>query len=93
MHMFVNTMTNVAVQIVLLQTRDCVGLLSIREIIKTSKTSTLIDNIEPNSTDIKNNIDKITKNRQQNLSEIRQNKGNNKITELRTILQRESQST
>ena len=86
-------MTNVAVQIVLLQTRDCVGLLSIREIIKTSKTSTLIDNIEQNSTDIKNNIDKITKNRQQNLSEIRQNKGNNKITELRTILQRESPST
>jgi uncharacterized spore protein YtfJ len=91
--MFVNTMTNVAVQIVLLQTRDCVGLLSIHEIIKTSKTSTLIDNIEQNLTDIKNNIDKITKNRQQNLSEIRQNKGNNKITELRTILQRESQST
>jgi uncharacterized spore protein YtfJ len=91
--MFVNTMTNVAVQIVLLQTRDCVGFLSIREMIKTSKTSTLIDNIEQNLTDIKNNIDKITKNREQNLSEIRQNKGNNKITELRTILQRESQSS
>ena len=73
--------------------KDCVWLLSIREIIKTSKTSTLIDNIEQNLTDIKNNIDKITKNRQQNLSEIRQNKGNNKITELRTILQRESQSS
>ena len=52
--------------------KDCVGLLSIREIIKTSKTSTLIDNIEQNLTDIKNNIDKITKNGQQNLSEIRQ---------------------
>jgi predicted DNA-binding protein (UPF0278 family) len=52
--------------------KDCVGLLSIREIIKTSKTSTLIDNIEHNLTDIKNNIDKITKNRQQNMSEIRQ---------------------
>ena len=52
--------------------KDCVGLLSIREIIKTSKTSTLIDNIEQNLTDIKNNIDKITKNRQHNLSEIRQ---------------------
>ena len=91
--MFVNTMTNVAVQIVLLQTWDCVGLLSIREIIKTSKTSTLIDNIEQNLADIKNNIDKITENRQQNMSEIRQNKGNNKITELRTILQRESQSS
>jgi uncharacterized spore protein YtfJ len=91
--MFVNTMTNVAVQIVLLQTLDCVGLLSIREIIKTSKTSTLIDNIEQNLADIKNNIDKITENRQQNMSEIRQNKGNNKITELRTILQRERQSS
>ena len=52
--------------------KDCVGLLSIREIIKTSKTSTLIDNIEQSLTDIINNIDKITKNRQQNLSEIRQ---------------------
>ena len=52
--------------------KDCVGLLSIREIIKTSKTSTLIDNIEQNLTDIKKNIDKIMKNRQQNLSEIRQ---------------------
>ena len=52
--------------------KDCGGLLSIREIIKTSKTSTLIDNIEQNLTDIKNNIDKIMKNRQKNLSEIRQ---------------------
>ena len=52
--------------------KDCVGLLSIREIIKTSKTSTVIDNIEQSLTDIKYNIDKITKNRQLNLSEIRQ---------------------
>jgi len=52
--------------------KDCVGLLSIREIIKTSKISTLIDNIEHNLTDIRNNIDKITKNRQQNMSDIRQ---------------------
>ena len=52
--------------------RDCVGLFSIREIIETSKTSTLIDNIEHSLTDIKNIIDKIMKNRQQNLSEIRQ---------------------
>ena len=52
--------------------KDCAGLLSIREIIKTSKTSTLIDNIEENLTDIKNNLDKIVKNRQTNLSEIRQ---------------------
>ena len=52
--------------------RDCVGMLSIRDIIETSKTSTLIDNIEHSLTDIKNIIDKITKNRQQNLWEIRQ---------------------
>jgi DNA-binding beta-propeller fold protein YncE len=52
--------------------KDCVGLLSIREKIKTSKTSTLIDNIEQNLTDIKNNIDNITENRQHNLSEILQ---------------------
>ena len=51
---------------------DCIGLLSIRKIIKTSKTLTLIDNIEQSLTDIKNNIDKITKSRQQNMSEIRQ---------------------
>ena len=49
--------------------KDCVGLLSIREIIKTSKTSTSIDNIEQSLTDIKYNIDK---SRQQNMSEIRQ---------------------
>ena len=52
--------------------KDCVGLLSIREILKTSKTSTLIDNIEQSLTDIKHNIDKIKKNRQHNLSEILQ---------------------
>jgi gas vesicle protein len=52
--------------------KECVGLLSIREIIKTSKTSTLIDNIKKSLEDIKNNIDKITKSRQQNLLEIRQ---------------------
>jgi hypothetical protein len=52
--------------------KECVGHLSIREIIKTSKASTLIDNIEQSLTDIKNNIDIITKNRQQNMLEIRQ---------------------
>jgi hypothetical protein len=43
-----------------------------REIIETSKTSTLIDNIEKSLKDIKHNIDKITKDRQQNISKIRQ---------------------
>ena len=52
--------------------KDCVGLLSIREIIKTSKTSTLIEDIEQSLTNIKYNIDKVMKNREQNLSEIRQ---------------------
>jgi phosphopantetheine adenylyltransferase len=52
--------------------KNYVGLLSIREIIKTFKTSTWIDNIEQRLTDIKNNIDKITKNRNKNISEIRQ---------------------
>ena len=51
--------------------KDCVGFLSIREIIKTSKTSTLIDDIEQSLTNIKYNIDNVIKNRQQNLSEIR----------------------
>ena len=53
--------------------KNCVGLLSIREIIKTFETSTWIDNIEQRLTYIKNNIDKITKNQDQNISEIRQN--------------------
>jgi hypothetical protein len=52
--------------------KDCVGLLSIREIIKTSKTSTLIDDIEQSLTNIKYNIDNVIKNREQNMSEIRQ---------------------
>ena len=51
---------------------ECVGLLSIREIIKTSKTSTLIDDIQQNLTNIKYNIDNVIKNRQHNLEEIRQ---------------------
>ena len=52
--------------------KECVGLLSIREIIKTSKTSTLLDDIEQSLTNIKYNIDNVIKNREQNLSEIRQ---------------------
>jgi DNA-binding beta-propeller fold protein YncE len=52
--------------------KDCVGLLSIREIIKTSKTSTLIADIEQSLTNIKYNIDDVIKNREQNLSEIQQ---------------------
>jgi hypothetical protein len=52
--------------------KDCVGLLSIRDIIKTSKTSTLIDDIEQSLANIKYNIDNVMKNRQQNLSEIQQ---------------------
>jgi hypothetical protein len=36
--------------------KDCVGLLSIREIIKTSKTSTLVDDIEQGLTNIKYNM-------------------------------------
>jgi len=46
--------------------------LSIHEIINISKPSTLIDNNEKHLTDFNNNIDTITKNRQENLSEIRQ---------------------
>ena len=46
--------------------------MSIREIIKTSKTSTLIDDIEKSLANIKYNIDNVIKNREQNLSEIRQ---------------------
>ena len=52
--------------------KDCIGLLSIRAIIKTSKTSTLIDDIEQSLRNIKYNIDIVIKNREQNLSEIRQ---------------------
>ena len=52
--------------------KDCVGLLSIREIIKTSKTSTLLDDIEQSLVNIKYNIDNVVKNRKQNRSDIRQ---------------------
>ena len=52
--------------------KDCVGLLSIRDIIKTSKTSTLIDDIEQSLANIKYNIDNVMKNREHNLSEIQQ---------------------
>ena len=52
--------------------KDCGGLLSIREIIKTSKTSTLIDDIQQSLTNIKYNIDNVMKNREQNLEKIRQ---------------------
>ena len=52
--------------------KECVGLLSIREIIKTSKTSTLLDDIEQSLSNIKYNIDNVIKNREQNLSEFRQ---------------------
>ena len=53
--------------------KDCVGLLSIREIIKTSKTSTLLDDIEQSLTNIKYNIDNVIKNRQQNMSKFDNN--------------------
>jgi Tfp pilus assembly pilus retraction ATPase PilT len=46
--------------------------VSIREIIKTSKTSTLLDDIEQCLTNIKYNIDNVVKNREQNLEKIRQ---------------------
>ena len=52
--------------------KDCVELLSIREIIKTSKNSTLIDDIEQSLSNIKYNIDIVMKNREQNLEEILQ---------------------
>jgi DNA-binding beta-propeller fold protein YncE len=52
--------------------KDCVGLLSIREIIKTSKTSTLLDDIEQSLVNIKYNIDNVVKNREQYRSEIPQ---------------------
>ena len=41
--------------------KDCVGLLSIREIIKTSKTSTLLDDIEQSLANSKYNIDNVIK--------------------------------
>ncbi len=52
--------------------KDCVGLLSIREIIKTSKTMTLLDDIEQSLTNIKYNIGNVITHQAQNMSEIRQ---------------------
>jgi hypothetical protein len=41
--------------------KDCAGLLSIREINKTSKTSTLLDDIEQSLANSKYNIDNVKK--------------------------------
>ncbi|XP_052101462.1 uncharacterized protein LOC127735339 isoform X2 [Mytilus californianus] len=52
--------------------RNCVGLLDLDEIVKTSKTSVLIDNLEKSLEEIATNINKIIIDRKGNLEKIKE---------------------
>lgn len=54
--------------------KDCHGILALEEIIKSSKTSTLLQSMEQSLKDIKINMNKITENKQQNLASIKSQK-------------------
>ncbi|XP_063435946.1 uncharacterized protein LOC134716864 [Mytilus trossulus] len=49
---------------------NCVGILSLEEVIQTAKTSVLLESLDQNLKDIKINIEGVVKDRKQNLSEI-----------------------
>ncbi|XP_071126756.1 uncharacterized protein [Mytilus edulis] len=51
--------------------KNCVGLLLLQDVLKTAKSSTLLDSIEVSIKDIKTNIDTIIKNRQDDLNTFR----------------------
>ncbi|XP_076101028.1 uncharacterized protein LOC143070739 [Mytilus galloprovincialis] len=54
--------------------KECHGILALEEIIKSSKTSTLLQSMEQSLKDIKINMKKITENKQQNLASIESQK-------------------
>ncbi|CAG2200735.1 unnamed protein product [Mytilus edulis] len=54
--------------------KECQGILALEEIIKSSKTSTLLQSMEQSLKDIKINMNNITENKQQNLSSIKSQK-------------------
>ncbi|XP_052098958.1 uncharacterized protein LOC127733684 [Mytilus californianus] len=53
---------------------NCVGILSLEEVIQTAKTSVLLESLNKNLKDIKINIERIVKDRKQNLTEIQKQK-------------------
>ncbi|XP_071166119.1 E3 ubiquitin/ISG15 ligase TRIM25-like [Mytilus edulis] len=65
--------------------RNCIGLLSIEEVIATSKTSSLLDSIEQRLQDVMKNAEKIINDRKQNLTSIQNqhHKFSSEITQIR----------
>ncbi|XP_071171060.1 protein wech-like [Mytilus edulis] len=53
---------------------NCVGILSLENVIQTAKTSVLLEIIDQNLKDIKMNIERVVKDRTQNLVEIKKQK-------------------
>ncbi|XP_071171098.1 uncharacterized protein [Mytilus edulis] len=53
---------------------ECVGILSLENVIQTAKTSVLLESLDQNLKDIKLNIDRAVKDRKQNLFEIQKQK-------------------
>jgi chromosome segregation ATPase len=49
---------------------DCVGLLAIENIVKTAKTSAMLDSIEDTLKDISSNIERVIQDREDNLTKI-----------------------
>ena len=49
---------------------DCVGLLAIENIVKTAKTSAMLDSIEDTLKDISNNMERVRRDREENLTKI-----------------------
>ncbi|CAC5422118.1 unnamed protein product [Mytilus coruscus] len=53
---------------------NCVGILSLENVIQTAKTSVLLESLDKNLKDIKMNIKMVVKDRKQNLTEIQKPK-------------------
>ncbi|CAG2214383.1 unnamed protein product [Mytilus edulis] len=65
---------------------NCVGILSLENVIKTAKTSVLLESLDQNLKDIKMNIERVVKDRKQNLTEIQKQtqKFHDEIKQVRT---------
>lgn len=68
--------------------RSCIGLLLLQDVLKTAKTSVLLDSIESDIKDMKCNIENIIQDRQQNLAIINdlRNRYRLEIKQVRTTL-------
>ncbi|CAC5403666.1 TRIM2_3 [Mytilus coruscus] len=68
--------------------RSCIGLLLLQDVLKTAKTSVLLNSIESDIRDIKSNIEKIIQDRQQNLAIIhdQRNRYRLEMKQVRTTL-------